>query len=176
MEIEIQMFACFLSFVGHMLLSCHQACVWAESGSCTATHLFHQVFGRRSLNNAHMHHFASSFPHLSLWTKKQEQTAAPASITKDELLLPLSLSLWRRYFPFHVCFYARLPGPTCVPRNQQKYQKLNIKMPRSPLNTCHLSFVQIMARVAIETGLLKNIFSCFQHFFLFFFIKFSGQA
>lgn len=35
----------------------------------------------------------------------------------------------------------------------ERKHKLNIKTPRSPLNTCHLSFVQIMARVAIETAL-----------------------
>lgn len=113
---------CMFSFVGHLFFSCHQACVWAESVNCTVSHPFHQVFRRRSLNNAHTHHFASSFPPSSLWTKKQEQIAAPASITKDELLLPLSLSLMP-LFSLSCLFFLPVSRDLLVCRETNKNTK-----------------------------------------------------
>lgn len=83
--------------------------------------------------------------------KEAEQTIAHALITKDKFLslslprpLPLSVSV------IFLSWLFFLPSPETFSVDERK-QKLNIKTPRSPLNTCHLSFVQIMARVAIET-------------------------
>lgn len=81
--------------------------------------------------------------------KETEQTIAHALITKDVFL---SLSLPRSVSVISLSWLFFLRSPETFLVDERKH-KLNIKTPRSPLNTCHLSFVQIMARVAIETAL-----------------------
>lgn len=96
--------------------------------------------------------------------KETEQTIAHALITKDEFpsrslcLLPLSLS---------VIFLSWLffsPSPETLSVDERKH-KPNIRTPGSLLNTCHLSFVQIMTRVT-ETALF------YFYFVLLFFVLF----
>lgn len=86
--------------------------------------------------------------------KETEQTIVHALITKDDfqslslprpLPLPLSLSV---IFLSWLFFLLSLETFSV----DERKHKLNIKTPRSPLNTCHLSFVQIMVRVTIETA------------------------
>lgn len=85
--------------------------------------------------------------------KETEQTIAHALITKDVFLslsLPRPLPRPVSVISLSWLFFLRSPETFLV---DERKHKLNIKTPRSPLNTCHLSFVQIMARVAIETAL-----------------------
>lgn len=101
--------------------------------------------------------------------KETEQTIAHALITKDVFL---SLSLPRSVSVISLSWLFFLRSPETFLVDERKH-KLNIKTPRSPLNTCHLSFVQIMARVAIETALF--IYLVVLLLILFFFINFAGE-
>lgn len=107
-----------------------------------------------------MHHSPPLLSSASVLVDKEtEQTIEHALITKDEFLslsLPRLLPLPPSVSVIFLSWLFFLLSPETFSVDERKH-KLNIKTPRGPLNTCHLSFVQIMARVAIETA----FFLCF---------------
>lgn len=147
-------------------------CVLAAAVQLFFCLAFGQVLGKGDINTFHMHHL----PPLLFLRPCGQRSRTDNSRCIDHqgrvsialsLLQPLPRPLSVCHFPFMAVF---LPSPENFSVNKRKH-KLNIKTPHSPLNTCHLSFVQIMARVAIETALFSFLF-----FANFCFIKFAGET
>lgn len=131
-----------------------------------------QTSGIRGPNTVHVHHL----PSLLCLRPCGQRNRTDNSTRIDQqgrvsIALSLSaspsLSLCLSVISLSWLFF--LPSPETFSVDARKH-KLNIKTPRSPLNTCHLSFVRIVARVTIETALSSafsfNIFFfCYQRLF-----------
>lgn len=108
-----------------------------------------QAVGLRGLNTVHMHHLP---PLLCLRPCGQRNRTDNSTCIDHQGRVSIAPSPSVSLSVIFLSWLFFLLSPETFSVDERNH-KLNIKTPRSPLNTCHLSFVQIMARVAIETAL-----------------------
>lgn len=119
--------------------------------------------GVRGLHTVHMHHTPPLLRPCGQRNRPDNGTCIDHQ-GRASLSLSRSPSVCLYNFPFMAVF----PAVSWDLLSRRKKTKLSIKTPRSPLNTCHLSFVQIMARVAIETVSFFISLFLFPHRFVFY--------